>query len=41
MTPEAAQQMLESLRDKSEAAQSLREAQQRARMRAAGVDKTW
>jgi tetratricopeptide (TPR) repeat protein len=41
MTPEAAQQMLESLRDKSEAAQSLRQAQQRARMRAAGLEKTW
>jgi hypothetical protein len=41
MTPEAAQQMLESLRDKSEASQSLREAQQRARMRAAGLEKTW
>jgi tetratricopeptide (TPR) repeat protein len=41
MTPEAAQQMLESLRDKSEASQSLRQAQQRARMRAAGLEKTW
>ena len=41
MTPEAAQEMLETLREKSESAQSLRQAQQRARMRAAGVDKTW
>jgi tetratricopeptide (TPR) repeat protein len=41
MTPEAAEEMLEALREKSESAQSLRQAQQRARMRAAGVEKTW
>jgi tetratricopeptide (TPR) repeat protein len=41
MSPEAAQEMLETLREKSEAAQSIRQAQQRARMRAAGQEKTW
>ena len=41
MTPEAAQEMLDTLREKSEAAHSLRQAQQRARMRAAGLEKTW
>ena len=33
--------MLEMLRQRSEAAQSLREAQQRARMREAGLAKIW
>jgi Ca-activated chloride channel family protein len=41
MTPEAAEEMLEMMREKSEAAKSLREAQQRARMREAGLAKTW
>jgi hypothetical protein len=41
MSPEAAEDMLEMLREKSEAAQSLRQAQQRARMREAGLAKTW
>jgi Ca-activated chloride channel homolog len=41
MSPEAAEEMLEMLREKSEAAQSLREAQQRARMRETGLAKTW
>jgi hypothetical protein len=41
MSPEAAAEMLEMLREKSEAAQSLRQAQQRARMREAGLAKTW
>jgi mxaK protein len=41
MSPEAAQEMLETLRQKSEAAQSMRIAQQRARMREAGLAKTW
>ena len=41
MSPEAAEEMLEMLRERSEASQSLREAQQRARMREAGLAKTW
>jgi tetratricopeptide (TPR) repeat protein len=41
MSPEAAEDMLEMLREKSEAAQSLRQAQERARMREAGLAKTW
>jgi Ca-activated chloride channel homolog len=41
MSPDAAAEMLEMLREKSEAAQSLRQAQQRARMREAGLAKTW
>jgi tetratricopeptide (TPR) repeat protein len=41
MSPEAAEEMLEMLRERSQAAQSLREAQQRARMREAGLAKTW
>lgn len=41
MSPEAAEAMLEMLRERSEAAQSLREAQQRARMREAGPAKIW
>jgi Ca-activated chloride channel family protein len=41
MSPEAAEEMLERLREKSEAAQSLRQAQQRARMTEAGLAKTW
>jgi Ca-activated chloride channel family protein len=41
MTPEAAEEMLEMLRERSEAAQSLRQAQQRARMRDAGLAKIW
>jgi Ca-activated chloride channel family protein len=41
MSPEAAQEMLETLRQRSEAAQSMRIAQQRARMREAGLAKTW
>jgi tetratricopeptide (TPR) repeat protein len=41
MSPEAAQEMLETLRQKREAAQSMRIAQQRARMREAGLAKTW
>lgn len=41
MSPDAAEQMLEMLRERSEATQSAREAQQRARMREAGLAKTW
>jgi tetratricopeptide (TPR) repeat protein len=41
MSPEAAEEMLEMLRARSEASQSAREAQQRARMREAGLTKTW
>jgi len=41
MSPEAAEQMLEMLRERSQAAQSIRVAQQRARMREAGPAKTW
>jgi Ca-activated chloride channel homolog len=41
LSPEAAEDMLEMLRERSEAAQSLREAQQRARMREAGPAKIW
>ena len=41
LSPEAAEDMLEMLRQRSEAAQSLREAQQRARMREAGLAKIW
>lgn len=41
MSPEAAEDMLEMLRERSEAAQSLRQAQQRARMRDAGPAKIW
>ena len=41
MSPEAAEQMLEILHEKSEAAHSQRQAQQRARMREAGLAKTW
>lgn len=41
MSPEAAAQLLEMLRERSEASQSAREAQQRARMREAGLAKTW
>lgn len=41
MSPEAAAEMLEMLRERSEAAQSLRQAQQRARMRDAGLAKIW
>ena len=41
MSPEAAEEMLEMLREKSEAAQSLRHAQQRARMGEAGPAKPW
>jgi Ca-activated chloride channel family protein len=41
ISPEAAEDMLEMLREKSEAAQSLRQAQQRARMGEAGLAKTW
>jgi Ca-activated chloride channel family protein len=41
LSPEAAEDMLEMLRERSEAAQSLREAQQRARMREAGPTKIW
>jgi Ca-activated chloride channel homolog len=41
MSPEAAADMLEMLRERSEAAQSLREAQQRARMRETGPAKIW
>jgi tetratricopeptide (TPR) repeat protein len=41
MSPEAAEEMLEMLRERSEASQSVREAQQRARMREAGLAKTW
>lgn len=41
MSPEAAEKMLEMLRERSQAAQSLRQAQQRARMREAGAAKTW
>jgi Ca-activated chloride channel homolog len=41
LSPEAAEDMLEMLREHSEAAQSLRQAQQRARMREAGPAKIW
>lgn len=41
LSPEAAEDMLEMLRQRSEAAHSLREAQQRARMREAGLAKIW
>ncbi|HZA65896.1 MAG TPA: hypothetical protein VE592_03050 [Geminicoccaceae bacterium] len=41
MSPEAAEEMLEMLRERSQAAQSLREAQQRARMREAAAARTW
>jgi Ca-activated chloride channel family protein len=41
LSPEAAADMLEMLRERSQAAQSLREAQQRARMREAGPTKIW
>jgi Ca-activated chloride channel homolog len=41
MSPEAAEEMLEMLRERSQAAQSLREAQQRVRMREAAAAKTW
>ena len=41
MSPETAQEMLETLHQKSEAAQSVRAAQQRARMREAALEKTW
>jgi Ca-activated chloride channel homolog len=41
LSPEAAEDRLEMLRQRSEAAQSLREAQQRARMREAGLAKIW
>jgi tetratricopeptide (TPR) repeat protein len=41
MSPEAAEEMLEMLRARSQAAQSLRESQQRARMREAAAAKTW
>jgi tetratricopeptide (TPR) repeat protein len=41
MSPEAAADMLEMLRERSEAAQSFRQTQQRARMRDAGPAKIW
>jgi len=41
MSREAAEEMLEMLRERSEATRSAREAQQRARMREAGLAKTW
>jgi Ca-activated chloride channel family protein len=41
LSPEAAEDMLEMLRERSEADQSLRQAQQRARMREAGAAKIW
>jgi Ca-activated chloride channel homolog len=41
MSPEAAERLLEMLRARSEVSQSFREAQQRARMREAGLAKTW
>jgi Ca-activated chloride channel family protein len=41
LSPEAAEDMLEMLRERSQAAQSLREAQQRARMRETGPAKIW
>jgi hypothetical protein len=41
MSPEAAEEMLEMLHEKSEAAHSQRQAQQRLRMREAGLAKTW
>jgi tetratricopeptide (TPR) repeat protein len=41
MSPEAAEQMLELLRERSQISESLRQAQQRARMREAGPAKTW
>jgi Ca-activated chloride channel family protein len=41
MSPEAAEEMLEMLRERSEATKSAREAQQRARIREAGLAKTW
>jgi Ca-activated chloride channel homolog len=41
MSPEAAEEMLEMLRERGEATKSAREAQQRARMREAGLAKTW
>jgi Ca-activated chloride channel homolog len=41
MTPEAAEEMLESLRERAKAAHSLRQAQQRAPLRDNGLAKTW
>jgi Ca-activated chloride channel family protein len=41
LSPDAAERMLEMLRERSEATRSAREAQQRARMREAGLAKTW
>jgi UTP:GlnB (protein PII) uridylyltransferase len=41
MSPEAAEEMLEMLRERSQTTQSLRQAQRRARMRDAGVAKIW
>jgi Ca-activated chloride channel family protein len=41
MSPEAAEEMLEMLRERSQTTQSLRQAQRRARLRDAGAAKIW